>query len=380
MHDLAVVITPITVPKWGLSMEEGVVVEWHVQEGDKVEFGQELLDIETSKIVNAVESNQTGVFRRAVEDAGATVLVGQLIGVIADESVTDDEVDAYVEEFTKSYVPPELEDNEESNTKFLDISGNRFHYTSVEHEDNKNLTILLIHGFGGDCNNWMFNIGELAKEHTVYALDLPGHGGSSKVIDDGSLNQLATAVLEFMDAMGLVVAHVIGHSLGAAVAMEVAKIQAGRVASLGLLAPCGLGEKINNDYVRGFIDGQSRRELKQTLGLLFADKSLVSRDMVDDVLKYKRTDGVTAALGKIAESVFPSGIQKHNFRDLLNSLQSLSISIIWGDLDEISDPKHSEGLHESIEITMIEGIGHMPHMEAASEVNKLLLAHVSRMG
>jgi pyruvate dehydrogenase E2 component (dihydrolipoamide acetyltransferase) len=162
--------------------------------------------------------------------------------------------------------------------------------------------------------------------------------------------------------------------------MEVAKIQAGRVASLGLLAPCGLGEKINNDYVRGFIDGQSRRELKQTLGLLFADKSLVSRDMVDDVLKYKRTDGVTAALGKIAESVFPSGIQKHNFRDLLNSLQSLSISIIWGDLDEISDPKHSEGLHESIEITMIEGIGHMPHMEAASEVNKLLLAHVSSMG
>ena len=46
----------LTVPKWGMSMEEGEITEWRVSVGDKLTVGDELVDIETSKIVNAAES------------------------------------------------------------------------------------------------------------------------------------------------------------------------------------------------------------------------------------------------------------------------------------------------------------------------------------
>jgi pyruvate dehydrogenase E2 component (dihydrolipoamide acetyltransferase) len=181
-----------------------------------------------------------------------------------------------------------------------------------------------------------------------------------------------------MDAMGLSSAHLVGHSLGAAVAMKVAELQPHRVSSLALIAPSGLGEQINAAYVNDFIEGKSRRELKNTLSMLFADKSLVTREMVDNTLKYKRIDGVTETLRQIADEVFPQGRQKDSFRDLLRSLSSMPITVIWGEQDEIADPAHIVGLHDSISTHLIADVGHMPHMEAASKVNDLLLSHLLR--
>ena len=54
--------------------------------------------------------------------------------------------------------------------------------------------LVLLHGFGGDLNNWLFNIEPLAVERAVYALDLPGHGGSIKQVGDGELGVLVDAV------------------------------------------------------------------------------------------------------------------------------------------------------------------------------------------
>lgn len=369
-------IVAVTVPKWGLSMEDGAIVEWHVAEGDAVKEGQDLLDIETSKITNTVESSASGVFRRLVEEAGAHVYVGQLIGVIATESVGSELIDQYVDTFQKNYVPPDARETEESNAKFVETDHLRIHYLSIEESESQHRPVILIHGFGGDCNNWMFNLVELGKTLPVFAPDLPGHGASGKAVDSGSLAEMATAVLEFLDALNLSTVDLVGHSLGAAVAMQIAEAQPHRVASLALIAPVGLGEEINNTYIQEFIDGTSRRELKSTLGLLFADKSLVSRDMVNDILKYKRIDGVTEALTQIAASNFPNGKQSNSFRQGLESGASVPTVIVWGDQDEIANPDHSRGLGENVEVNLIEGVGHMPHMEAANQVNEILLSHL----
>jgi pyruvate dehydrogenase E2 component (dihydrolipoamide acetyltransferase) len=57
-------IYPITMPKWGIEMREGTVVSWHVEEGKGIDKGDELIDIETDKIVNTMEAPASGVLRR----------------------------------------------------------------------------------------------------------------------------------------------------------------------------------------------------------------------------------------------------------------------------------------------------------------------------
>src|SRR6185437_7756158 len=90
---------------------------------------------------------------------------------------------------------------------------------------------VLIHGFGGDSDNWLFNIDELAKTRPVYAIDLPGHGKSSKTLNTGELGELAQAVTDLIDEIGAQKVHLVGHSLGASVAFQTLRDHPERVAS-----------------------------------------------------------------------------------------------------------------------------------------------------
>jgi pyruvate dehydrogenase E2 component (dihydrolipoamide acetyltransferase) len=94
-------ITAITVPKWGIEMQEGTLTDWKVAVGDTVTKGDEIVDIETEKIVNAGEAPASGVVRRLVGEPGEVYEVGVLIGVIAD----GDEDDAAIEQFVAEFKP-----------------------------------------------------------------------------------------------------------------------------------------------------------------------------------------------------------------------------------------------------------------------------------
>ncbi len=92
-------IYPVTMPKLGLEMSEGMVAGWHVPVGGLVEVGQELVDIETDKITNVLDIPVSGVLRRILVEAGQTVAVGALIGIVADPEVPEAEIDRFVAAF-----------------------------------------------------------------------------------------------------------------------------------------------------------------------------------------------------------------------------------------------------------------------------------------
>jgi len=92
-------IYPITVPKWGIEMQEGTIVGWYVGEGDTVSKGNDMVDIETDKIVNTMEVPADGVFARRLVEEGDTLKVGELLGVIVPEGTETAAIDEFIAAF-----------------------------------------------------------------------------------------------------------------------------------------------------------------------------------------------------------------------------------------------------------------------------------------
>ena len=86
----------VTIPKWGIEMTQGTIVAWHKDEGDTVTAGEEIVDIETDKIVNSFEARSSGTLVRILAEVGEELPVGYLIGVIASEVVKDDAIEAFI--------------------------------------------------------------------------------------------------------------------------------------------------------------------------------------------------------------------------------------------------------------------------------------------
>ena len=86
----------VTIPKWGIEMTHGTIVAWHKSVGDTVTAGEEIVDIETDKIVNSFEARTSGTLVRILAEVGDELPVGQLIGVIAADAVEDEAIEAFV--------------------------------------------------------------------------------------------------------------------------------------------------------------------------------------------------------------------------------------------------------------------------------------------
>ena len=76
----------IILPKWGLTMEDGYLAAWRKQEGDRVEVGEIIADVETEKVNNELESPVTGVIRQILVAEGTEeVPVGTVLCIIDED-------------------------------------------------------------------------------------------------------------------------------------------------------------------------------------------------------------------------------------------------------------------------------------------------------
>jgi pyruvate dehydrogenase E2 component (dihydrolipoyllysine-residue acetyltransferase) len=363
-------ITAITMPKWGLTMTEGKVVGWLKQAGEEFAAGEELLEIETTKITNVMEASEPGTLRRIVAASGATLPVGGLLAVAAPDDVLEAEIDAFVAGFTAPEPAAEAEDEKAgSQPRNLDAGGRRLRILEMGEADGP--PIVFVHGFGADLNTWMFNQPALAEQHRTIALDLPGHGGSVKDVAVGDVAALTDAVAAALAALSIDRVHLVGHSMGGAIATSLALRRPASIASLTLIASAGLGAEINAAFIDGFVKAERRRDATEILKLLVHDPALVSRTMVEDVLRYKRLDGVSDALAAIARAWFGGGRQVVDLAVRLGTL-ACPVQIFWGREDRIIPVAHAEALAGRTPVHVFEGAGHLPHMEKAGEVNRLI--------
>ena len=364
-------IEPILMPKWGLAMQEGTVVAWNAAPGDPVAAGEEIVEIETSKVASPHESPAAGRLRRIVVADGETVPVGALLAVLAPEAVSDAAVDDYVREFVDNFDFAAASADEGPGDETVEAGGRRIRF--LRQGEGEGSPVLFLHGFGGDRQGWLFNQGAIAQSRATCALDLPGHGGSAKEVGDGSLAFLTGAVVAFMDALEMERAHLVGHSMGGAVALALALRHRPRVASATLLAPAGLGPEINMEFIDGFLAQTRSRKLRRVLEMLVADAGMVTAEMIDEVVRYKRLDGVPAALASLRDGLFPDGRQRPFPAGELAGLEPPT-QVIWGEKDRILPVAHAAALPAEVRVIRLAGAGHLPHMEAAAAVNDAILA------
>jgi pyruvate dehydrogenase E2 component (dihydrolipoamide acetyltransferase) len=368
-------VTPIKMPKWGLSMQEGTVVEWLKPLGASVSEGDELVEIETAKIVNVAESPASGVLRRTLAGAGDIHVVGALIGVLADAETPDADIDAFVTEFQASFVPgaEDADDPAALKLETIQVEGRSIRFGRAGPADGT--PAVLIHGFAADLNGWLFNIEALAAERPIIAIDLPGHGGSSKDVGDGSLATLAGVVGDTLALLGISRAHLIGHSLGAAVAARLAADRPALAASLTLIAPAHLGSEVNAAFLTGVVQARRARDLKPWLEQLVADPALITRDMAEDVLKAKRLDGVDEALATLRDRL-TDGTDAAALRSDVAKLPAALVVTSPG--DRIVREADASLLPPGSRLVRLETAGHLPHLEQAAQVNAELKAWLAQ--
>ncbi|GAB3772824.1 acetoin dehydrogenase dihydrolipoyllysine-residue acetyltransferase subunit [Ramlibacter monticola] len=365
-------ITPLVMPKWGLEMREGTVAGWLVGEGTRIEVGTPVIDVETDKISNAVEAPDPGLLRRQVAKNGERRPVKALLGVLAEAEVPDAEIDAYIAAYE---VPAAGDEAGEAGPAYdwAEVDGIRVRY--ARRGPDTGVPVLFLHGYGGDLGNWLFNLDALSAAAPVIALDLPGHGQSDARLPGTSLADLSAFVAAFLAKIGVDRVHLVGHSMGGAIGAQLALDHPERVASLALINPAGLGPEINGDYTRGFARASSRRELKPVVEQLFATPAMASRQMVDDLLKYKRVDGVGELLDALQGALFAAGRQA-DLPALRLAERGLPLLVVWGAQDRVIPAAHAGNAPPWATVQVLEGAGHMAMMEKASEVNALLKRHI----
>lgn len=229
---------------------------------------------------------------------------------------------------------------------------------------------LLVPGYAADHTTFMLTQPALVGRGRVYAPDLPGAGLSSLDVGSGDIAFFAGIIHALMDHAGIAKAHLVGHSMGAAIAVETAMRNPGRVSALTLIAPAGVDPWINMPFITGFPDARDIARARTMMEMLVANPRMISPDMLRLVVAYTTTPGVPEALRTIAAATFP-GHQAYLYGGRLAAL-GVRPAIIWGAEDAIVKPV-VEGFPADLPVHVLPKAGHLVHLEQAQAVNRLIL-------
>lgn len=352
-------------------MDEAVVAQWHVSPGSRVAAGEEMVDIETSKAANSVEAPVAGVVRKVVAGQGAIVGVGTILAVIADPALSDAAIDAYLagqaDAAPSTTTPPGACAQPPVDTVKYRLSG----------VHGPGLPVILLHGFGGSLESWFKNQDALAEGRVVYAVDLPGHGGSPHDAVSFDARGLAVPIKAFVDGLSARAFHIVGHSIGGLVARALARMCADRVASVTTLCTPGWDGRINRAFLGAFAAARQRREVADILRQLYHDPAFFSPAAAERLAQSLRIDGMRERLGRIAESIAgPEELAELAPGRAGDPWPTLAI---FGDSDPVVPLPDLRG-RADIAFEVFPGGGHMLHQEHAEILNLRLKAHFQHYG
>lgn len=239
--------------------------------------------------------------------------------------------------------------------------------------------VVLVHGFGGDKETWLLMAPRL-RGCPLYLLDLPGHGASSLVgRDRASPAAMGKAVLGALDALGLDRVHLCGNSMGGGIALWVARHQPARIASLALVASVA-PELAESELTRALARGENLlipgTEDADRFVKLVTEKPPRVPQAIKRYVAARR-----AAARPVLEELFRGWAFAPPDDGLPADLEAIGqpTIIIHGAKDRIIHPDTARkvvGRLPRARLELLDGIGHVPQLEAPGRVARLLHRHL----
>jgi len=230
--------------------------------------------------------------------------------------------------------------------------------------------LVLIHGLCADLNGWRPLFRVLPETRAALAIDLPGHG-LSPLGEDASFEALVEAARSVLVEEGATRAHLVGHSLGGAVAAALSQAPGVKALSLMLIAPAGLGEETNSAFFDGYLQADDEASLTPWLNLLVSDPASLGAAMAPATLRQRDERPVVAAQRRLVRTLLANRRQAIDVRGCLAAPEA-PVKVVFGLEDRITPAHHAEDLSPLIALHRFPRIGHMPHFEARREVARLI--------
>ena len=229
---------------------------------------------------------------------------------------------------------------------------------------------MFIHGLCSDLNGWRPVFRLLPDTRPALAIDLPGHG-LSPLGEEASFAALVDAARAALIEEGAAEAHLVGHSLGGAVAAALSRAPGVKALTLMLIAPAGLGEETNPAFFDGFLQADSEASLTPWLNLLVTDPASLGSALAALTLRQRSERPLAAAQRRLVKALLKGGRQAVDVRDCL-AAPAIPMKVVFGDEDRITPAHHAENLSGLIALHRFARVGHMPHLEARREVARLI--------
>jgi pimeloyl-ACP methyl ester carboxylesterase len=255
--------------------------------------------------------------------------------------------------------------------KAVNVASRKLFFKDVQPKDDEPLaTLLLLHGAGGSHLSWRRQIDKLSDRFRIISIDLPGHGMSegSGEVTIGAYSRCVAALMDMLELKNVMVG---GHSMGGAIALDLALKKSDRLKSLLLI---GSGARL---HVLPAIFSVIREDYKlaiQGLGnLLFGLDAPV--ELVNEEKQL---------LGKVSPDLLLKDFTACDSFDMMDKLGTITVPtlIVCGKQDRLTPAKFSEFMHQKLfnsEIVLFDKCGHMAMLEKSSEFNLCVSSFLAKL-
>lgn len=266
-------------------------------------------------------------------------------------------------------------------TRSIDVGGTRWPYLVGGPESGE--VLLLLHGFGGDKDNWPLYARSLRRSYRVIIPDLPGFGENARDPDaDYGMPAQAERLLEFVEALGIDSFHIGGNSMGGFLALRFTLAYPARILSLALLNNAGVtGEtkselEIATEKGESLLTVSSREEFDRLMAFIVYRPiplpGVIKQTLCNDLIAHQ------PFMDRIFWALFEE-IQSQPLNDRLASVVAPTL-IMWGRQDRLIDVSCTDVMKARIpdsRCVVFEETGHVPMLERPAESAAVHLEHLN---